>query len=614
MARFPERLAWCLEPMQPQPCDPRTPEQLQTWKHVPEIRERRYDALVVGAGVSSCAAALTIARAGFAVAVVEETHMVGGQATAAGVSAFDITFRYDEAINGHGIWGEIVDRTMRVYREELKRPVNVGHYNDVSITPNVVIVERVLTEMLREAGVDVLRNTQVIAVNAEGGRFRSAETTAGTIAAGLVLDGTELGSMAAMAGIARYVGSRIVTGCDMSPVDSRIQDITFTCTIRRYPGGIPEELKVPAPPPGYDLLLEDLRTHFPPSGEVDPKLRKPGPDGFAGYRAAPDFASERYWLGSDWTSVTRTNLNYRNDTLTPAAYLYDQAVRDETDRRALNATLSILYYLQNELGSDWAPCTDEGYSDGITHPAVRLLPAEYHSVVRHFPLIPYMREASRIVGVATLTGKDINRSVNGQIARWNVYSIATGTYPPDLHGGREPEDFELHLNETLADKPGLWREGPFPIPLGCLVPVEFDGYIALEKNISTSRIAAGACRLHPTAVEIGQAGGTLAVASLTRGVEPRRIPPAIVQWLLARSGALITPLSICGVDPSHPDYAAVAFAVARNKVAWTVGKSPSGEQCIATDVELAAEQGRDAGNYVKLWLGRQASRIPAWDA
>ncbi|OFI39655.1 hypothetical protein BIU82_00910 [Arthrobacter sp. SW1] len=599
--------------MQPVAGDPRTPEQLRAWKSIPETRERRCDALVVGAGISACAAALTIARAGFSVALVEAGHMVGGQSTSAGVSAFDITFRYDEAINGHGVWGEIVARIMAVYRDELKRPVNAGHYNDVSITPNVVIVERVLSLMLEEAGVEVLRNTDVTSVNVTNGRVQSVETSAGTITTTLLMDGTELGALAGMAGVDRYIGNALVKGTDRPDVNSRIQDITYTCTIRRYPEGIPGELRVTTPPPGYEDVLEDLREHFPPDGVTDPRLRKAGPNGFAGYRAAPDFSSAGYWVGSDWTAVTRTNLNYRNDTPTAAAYLYDSDVRDATDRKALHATLSILFYLQNELGLDWAPCTDEGYGDGINHPALRLLDPVYHSVARHFPVIPYIRESSRIVGMATLTGKDINRSVNGQIARWNVYSIATGTYPPDLHGGREPGDFEPHLNETLADKPVLWREGPFPIPLGCLVPAEVDGYIALEKNISASRIAAAACRLHPTAVGIGQAGGTLAVAALTRKVEPRRIPPAIVQWLLARAGALITPLAISGADPACPDYPAIAFAVARNKVAWTVGKSASGEQAIVTDLEAAASQGRDAGNYVKLWLGRRATQIPAWD-
>ncbi len=605
MARIPERLAWTFDPTQPQVVESRTPLQLQRWKEIPAVRARTFDAVVLGGGLASCAAALVVARAGLSVAIVEETHMVGGQATAAGVSAFDITFRYDEAINGHGLWAEVVDRIMGIYRHELRRPLNVGHYNNVSITPNVVIVERVLTEMLEEAGVEVLRNTTIDALVFKEQSFREASTSVGTIAARLLLDGTELGSAAELAGASRYVGNAFVPAGETTEADSRIQDITYTCTIRRYPEGIPEDLRVKSPPPGYEQLAPRLRVHFPPSGTVDPQLRKVGPTGFAGYRAAPDLASEKYWLGSDWEAVTRTNLNYRNDTHTSAAYLFDREVRDRTNRTALHATLAILYYLQNELASDWAPCTDEGYGDGPGHPALRLVDQAYSGVVRHFPLIPYSREAVRIAGVNTLTGKHIKRSVNGQIALWNVQSVATGTYPPDLHGGRDPEDFEAHLNETIADKPDRWREGPFSIPLGCLVPVELNGYIALEKNISASRIAASACRLHPSAVGIGQAGGTLAVAALVRGINPRQVPPAIVQWLLARSGALITPLTIGGINPHDARYPAVAFAVARGKLPWSFGNTATGEQCINVDLDEAEIQGQGAKEYVKLWMGQK---------
>ncbi|MEE2528802.1 FAD-dependent oxidoreductase [Pseudarthrobacter sp. J75] len=601
--------------MEPQVVETRSPLQVRQWNEVPAVQPRTYDAVVLGGGLASCGAALVIARAGFSVAILEETHMVGGQATAAGVSAFDITFRYDEAINDHGLWGEIVDRLMRVYRDELRRPLNVGHYNDVSITPNVVVVERVLTEMLEEAGVEVLRNTSVESVEFDGADFREVATSAGRIMAQLVLDGTELGLVAEQARAARFVGNELVAGGKAASSQSRIQDITYTCTIRLYPEGIPSDLRITTPPPGYEKYAEDFRVHFPPDGVTDPQLRKQGPVGFAGYRAAPDLASDNSWVGSDWHAVTRTNLNYRNDTHTSAAYLYDPSVRDETDRAALYATLSIIYYLQNELSSNWAPCTDEGYADGPDHPALRLVSPEYHSVVRHFPLTPYIRESVRIAGVQTLTGKHIKRSINGQIALWNVHSIATGTYPPDLHGGREPRDFESHLEETIADKPARWREGPFSIPLGCLVPVELDGYIALEKNISASRIAAAACRLHPSAVGIGQAGGTLAVASLVRGVAPRQVPPAIVQWLLARAGALITPLSIAGVSPREQRYAAIAFAMARAKVPWTVGKSATGEQCMVADLSEAEKGGSGAQDYVKLWLGAKTSQregLCAW--
>lgn len=582
-----------------------TDQQRREWAAVPAAVPGFCDALVIGGGLSSCAAALTLARAGHSVIIVEPTHMVGGQATAAGVSAFDITFHYDHALNDYGIWGEIVGRLIALYRDELGRPLNVGHYSNNSITPNVCAVERVLTELLSEAGVLVLRNTTVKGLTVVGGKVTSASTSAGDVRVRIVLDGSEGGKGASLAGAAYYIGNSVAGGDrpEAAPAaTSNIQDITYTCMIRRYPEGIPEELKLRQVPPGYEELLETLREHYPPDGGMDPHLRKPGPHGFAGYRAAPDLSASRTHLGSDWEKVTRTSLNFKNDTSTSSRFLDDVQVEEETNKRSIYKTLGILYYLQNELDLDWAVCTDEGFADGPLHPAVELVDGEFHDVVKHFPPMPYMREACRIVGTRTLTGQRIWRPGNRTLATWDVQSVAMGTYPPDLHGGREPEDLEGHLNETIEDKPDRWREGPFPIPLGCLIPTETDAYIALEKNISASRIAAAAIRVHPTATAVGQAGGTLAAISLQRNLQPREVPPTVVQWLLARDGALITPLAIKGLDSTSPDYAAIAFAIVRAKVPWTVSRVAGAEPKIDTDLDEALKAGSRSAAYLDRWL------------
>lgn len=613
MPKILPRLEWTLHRLSPAVVDVATDLQRAAWSKAPEKLSRKFDALVLGGGLSSCAAAIAIADAGFQVGLVEETHMLGGQASAAGVSAFDITFRYDHAINDYGLWSKIVNRLMSLYRDELKRPINAGHYKNISITPNVVAVERVLTEMLAESGVTVLRNTKISEVNLARGTFKNVRSTAGNISAAILLDGSELGTGAVMAGVPHYVGTSVSNGNSFLKIGknpSRIQDITYTCTVRRYEKSIPEDLRLRTPPPDYQEILPKLRIHFPPDGNVDPQLRKPGPHGFAGYRGAPDIASATAALGSDWGATTRTNINYKNDLETKSTYLSDEEDRRSTDRRAIYQTLSILYYLQNELGTTWAVCTDEGFDGGIRHPAVDLVDECYQSVVKHFPVIPYIRESNRIVGLRTVTGKTIWRPRNASVAPWDVQSVVTGTYPPDLHGGREPEDFEAHLGETIEDKPGEWREGPFPIPLGCLIPKTVDGYIALEKNISASRIASGAVRLHPTAVGIGEAGGMLAVACLKRGVSPREVPSAIVQWLLVSAGALVTPLGIKGVQPTDPRYPAVALAVARNKMSWSIEGRVGAEPAIVTDVDHAFELGKVSGAYLERWLasGRRELR------
>ena len=65
-------------------------------------------------------AAIAATRRGVSVIMVEPTHMVGGQATAGGVSAFDITFHYDHALNDFGIWSEILARIQHIYDVDLE--------------------------------------------------------------------------------------------------------------------------------------------------------------------------------------------------------------------------------------------------------------------------------------------------------------------------------------------------------------------------------------------------------------------------------------------------------------------------------------------------------------
>ncbi|ATG53764.1 hypothetical protein CFK41_02460 [Brachybacterium ginsengisoli] len=211
------------------------------------------------------------------------------------------------------------------------------------------------------------------------------------------------------------------------------------------------------------------------------------------------------------------------------------------------------------------------------------MPAEYRALERHFPLIPYIRESRRLIGTQTLTGAMITRGRMRDCAPWNEDSVATGTYHPDLHGARDVEDFETDLGETLEDKPNRLTFGPFPIPLGCLIPASMEGLLAAEKNISASRLASSATRVHPTVTSIGEAAGVLAALAVRGGMSPRDVPVASVQHELATGGALISPVRIEGIPRDHEDYPLVALAVARRLVPTEVVLEPTLEQYVAVD-------------------------------
>ena len=78
--------------------------------------------------------------------------------------------------------------------------------------------------------------------------------------------------------------------------------------------------------------------------------------------------------------------------------------------------------------------------------------------------------------------------------------------------------------------------GNFQVPLDVLIPRSVDGFIAAEKNISASRLAAGALRLQPITMMTGQAAGALAALAVLGDVQPREVKAIRVQRALLDAG------------------------------------------------------------------------------
>jgi hypothetical protein len=214
-------------------------------------------------------------------------------------------------------------------------------------------------------------------------------------------------------------------------------------------------------------------------------------------------------------------------------------------------TLQFLYYIQSALGqTEWSIANDEGFDSEYNTAAnqCEIIPAEYKDIERHFPAMPYVRESRRIKGVFTLTASDIRRV--GAPARSNKLfdtSIAIGDYPVDRHGCIADTTLELSL-ESSADIPSPNISGAFQIPFGTFIPESVDGLVAAEKNLSISRLAAGATRTHPAVVHTGQAAGVIAALSALDGVPPRMVNPVLVQRELTRTGTRISSSKFSDVD------------------------------------------------------------------
>ncbi|GGG64116.1 hypothetical protein GCM10011374_29590 [Kocuria dechangensis] len=579
-----------------------SPVHRKLWATVPTKLPLYTELLVVGGGLSGCAAAVAAARLGVKVVVVEPTHMLGGQAGPAGVSAMDVTMYYENQINGYGLWSEFRERVTNLYRYRLHRSVNVSQYRDNSFAPNPVVVDRVLTQMLTECGVRVFRNVRVEGAEVRRGNAQ-VQTSAGTVTGKIVVDATEDGSVIRHSRLPHRLGNAVFDGTAYNRADLdriAVQDITQTAMIRQYaPGTLPPELRLTEPPEGYENFLPFILNGFPHG----PGTARIGHiNGFAGYRAAPDLAGDSDYTGSQWELITRTSLNFHNDQPVCASYFTDESERIRFEREAIARTLSILYYLQHDLGLDWGVTTDEGFGEGPVPRDPRVTEGFPEAVVRHLPPVPYIRESVRLIGRETMTGKTIFRRTNRSVAPWDVTAVAVGTYPPDLHGGRTQLFLEEDLGESVFDKPRTWREGPFAIPLDSLLPQSPVPLIAAEKNLSASRVAAAAVRLHPTVTAVGQAAGTLAALALTRGVAPHDVPSVVVQAALLRQGAHLVPHAVQDLSRDDDRYAAVQLAVAHRLVDVTEVKQPDSAPLLKTDLDRAHRLGQAVLAEYSHWI------------
>lgn len=502
-----------------------------------------FDVAVIGAGCGGSAAAIQAARLGMKVAVVEESDWVGGQMTGGGVSTMD-----DVRRTRTGIYGEFLRRASAYY-EARETPVNTCYWGSDTFAFEPWVIQATLLDMMREAGdISLFMKTRVLEAKMKDGAVRAAlldkEGEKIELRAKVFIDATEAGDFIPLTG-ARY---RAGHGDSSGEIDGIIQDITYVAVIRRYPDGVPDDLKFTRRPPKYDEYAPLFREIIAAGGGSWPGEAPYNPNVFKAYRGMPDISNAAGALidggrPETWPLITRSAVNWANDyphnrgglAGMPVRYLEDMEYRREIDREAMLKTLCFLFYMQTELGmTDWSVDDRQGYGGWFccNWRGNNGIPNDFEPILRHFPPFPYIRESRRIAGVETMTVKDVIRDMKlGRALETKANAIALGEYPTDIHGLRDKEFLDRDLDEDAAVIPPdtEWKGGLFQIPMGALIPEKVDGLIAAEKNISVSRIVNGSTRLQPVTMLTGQAAGALAAASVREKKQPRELRALDVQ-------------------------------------------------------------------------------------
>lgn len=454
--------------------------------------ENRYDVIVAGGGASGVCAGLQSARLGAHTLILEETPWLGGMLTSAGVSAIDGNYRLRA-----GIFGEFCDSLAARYGgyEALK----TGWVSNILFEPHTGA--EVFDNMTAiQENLAVKRNVAIRKVSRRGDGWL-VRTDAGAYACRVLVDCTELGDVAMECGVRYEIGND----------EGIVQDMTYVIIAQDF--GPDADRAIPCPE-GYDrenyvnCCLNSLNNPGTSKGQA-----LWSPEMMMSYGRLPG---------------GRIMLNWPVEGNDYYANIIDASRKDREDafRNAKNKALGYLYFIQTELGMKNIGIADGEFptDDGL-------------------PFYPYFRESRRIEGEARLTFEAVSDPYSYPEPLYRA-GVAVGDYPVDHHHYAHPDWKRLHKSYTPIPS--------FTVPAGALVPKGVDNLIVAEKSISVDNSIAGATRLQPVVMELGQAAGVIAAIAVKDGVRVRDVSVRRIQQTLLDAGARIQPY--LDVEPSDADF------------------------------------------------------------
>ncbi len=470
------------------------------------------EVLVVGGSTGGTAAGIQAARSGVQTVIVEQTTMLGGMLTAAGVSCTD-----GNDLLRSGMWQEFRNA---LYAHYGTQNLASGWVSNTCFEPRVgdsifkswALKEKKLQVQygwyFEKALKSGNRVTGASFINARGQRLN--------VFAQVVIDATDLGDVFASAGAGYDLGmeSPKYSGEQEAPgKNDIIQDLTWAAVLKDYGRGTDKTIAKPA---NFNPELYYCSTGDAPcTGKPYPLNTQKVLD--YGRLTVKDSAHPKYML--NWPP--HGNDYYLNVVETPPMQ------RDQAYQAAKDQTLGFLYFLQTYLGYKHIGLADDELDKGMA-------------------LMPYHREGRRVKGVVRLNINHIKSPYDYSLYRTG---ISVGDYPVDHHHDRYP---------GKVPDIAFPKVPSFNIPLGALVPEKIDGLVVCEKGISVSNIANGTTRLQPVVLLTGQAAGFLAVQCIRKELQPRKASVRAVQDSLLMNKCFIMPF--IDVDPADPAWVAVQRA------------------------------------------------------
>jgi len=429
---------------------------------------------VVGGGTAGTVAAISAARTGAQVTLIESESWLGGCATGGLVNSY-LTFHDSEGkrVIG-GIAQEIVDKLSTLGATTGHVPETRGDCATVTLFDSNIL-KLVLLELCMQAGVNILYRTHCIGVKTDKGRISSLilsnKSGIGTLDARTIVDSTGDADVVSMGGYPYEKSSET----DLQPITLmlRVAHINISAFLE-YVRSHPDQflLGVPAKELNERSLNCMTLSRFPPYKQAIMEGRLP--KGISGDQG--------------WLIFWKREENYQEATVNIARI--DSV--DGTNGVALSngqcqLQLQILPILQFLKGN---------------------VPGFNKLKLVEIAPYPGVRETRRCIGKYVVTEEDVLKGRSFEDA------IGLAATPIDVHGGSEAKGQMFWIK---TESKGVRA---YQIPYRCLLPKTDGNLIVAGRCVSATHKAAGAMRMMPVCMVTGQAAGVASALSILKNKDP----------------------------------------------------------------------------------------------
>ncbi len=445
------------------------------------------DIAVIGGGPAGLATAITAARAGKHVMLLEKNGFLGGNLTIGLPLLGFLDENGNQCIAGFG--EEFVNRLQEINASYGIRPC--PKHNSVA-NMDGEMVKILALQMCKEAGVEVILHVESIEADVQQGELKTVtlygKCNRVTVSARVFVDCTGDGDVACLAGCSYDIGRG---------EDHEMMPPTVMCTIE----GVDDT-----------ALLDHVEKHPEEMKPMSATIQtKPGYDA-AYFREDPNYV---------FVGMTETWKKLKEQGICPV---------ERGNMIVINGIHKGQMYVNTTrlLDVDGTDVLDLTRGETEGHLQLQKLVETFRTHVPGFEncyissIAPSIgiRETRRIKGLSTV---NLEQALSGEVPE---DSVCLSGYTIDIHYNNE--------SGTLFRK----LERPFGIPYGCLVSSEVRNLMFAGRCISVDDHVVGSTRVMACCMAMGQAAGNAAAMAVEGNITPEKVDVAALRKTLLAQNAI----------------------------------------------------------------------------